>query len=205
MAPRELLIRQIILNPIDHHWLRNANDVIDGSERAPHWLDLLSLFFLLVPDRFTCKNNGVLYENDLIQIGVKSEFRQNLGRIALYFGNKTQFALQVIPTTNACYGGWYLFVARYNRRPSKRSTLRWRSMVGARFFKSFFFAQNFLESNATARGHRKKKRPRDVFVDSAFVVDIMWECWLTLNRWICRASLRRSARPANWPPRSSSR
>nr|CAG4638245.1 EOG090X0109 [Cyclestheria hislopi] len=44
--------------------------------------------------KFVCKNNGVLYENDLIQIGVKSEFRQNLGRIALYFGNKTSFPLQ---------------------------------------------------------------------------------------------------------------
>ena len=46
-------------------------------------------------NRFACKNNGVLYENDLLQIGVKSEFRQNLGRLALYFGNKTAFALQV--------------------------------------------------------------------------------------------------------------
>lgn len=46
--------------------------------------------------RFACKNNGVLFENDLLQIGVKSEFRQNLGRIALYFGNKTSFALQVL-------------------------------------------------------------------------------------------------------------
>lgn len=44
--------------------------------------------------KFSCKNNGVLFENDLLQIGVKSEFRQNLGRIALYFGNKTSFALQ---------------------------------------------------------------------------------------------------------------
>ncbi|XP_057365217.1 AP-2 complex subunit alpha-like [Daphnia carinata] len=44
--------------------------------------------------KFACKNNGVLFENDLLQIGVKSEFRQNLGRIALYFGNKTSFALQ---------------------------------------------------------------------------------------------------------------
>lgn len=26
-----------------------------------------------------CKNNGVLFENQLLQIGVKSEFRQNLG------------------------------------------------------------------------------------------------------------------------------
>ena len=41
-----------------------------------------------------CKNNGVLFENDLIQIGVKSEFRQNLGRIGLFYGNKTQFPLQ---------------------------------------------------------------------------------------------------------------
>lgn len=40
-----------------------------------------------------CKNNGVLFENDLIQIGVKSEFRQNLGRVGLFYGNKTQYAL----------------------------------------------------------------------------------------------------------------
>lgn len=41
-----------------------------------------------------CKNNGVLFENDLIQIGVKSEFRQNLGRLGLFYGNKTSFPLQ---------------------------------------------------------------------------------------------------------------
>lgn len=29
--------------------------------------------------RFVCKNSGVLFENQLLQIGVKSEFRQNLG------------------------------------------------------------------------------------------------------------------------------
>jgi hypothetical protein len=45
--------------------------------------------------RFVCKNNGVLFENDLIQIGVKSEFRQNLGRLGLFYGNKTSFVLQV--------------------------------------------------------------------------------------------------------------
>lgn len=43
--------------------------------------------------------NGVLFENDLLQIGVKSEFRQNLGRLGLYYGNKTQTALQnFVPT-----------------------------------------------------------------------------------------------------------
>lgn len=41
------------------------------------------------------KNNGVLFENDLLQIGVKSEFRHNLGRLGLFYGNKTQVALEV--------------------------------------------------------------------------------------------------------------
>ncbi|KAJ2949007.1 hypothetical protein O0L34_g5947 [Tuta absoluta] len=44
--------------------------------------------------KFLFKNNGVLFENELIQIGVKSEFRQNLGRIGLFYGNKTQFPIQ---------------------------------------------------------------------------------------------------------------
>uniref|UniRef100_A0A3Q2PV36 AP-2 complex subunit alpha n=1 Tax=Fundulus heteroclitus TaxID=8078 RepID=A0A3Q2PV36_FUNHE len=34
---------------------------------------------LLVHFRFVCKNNGVIYENQLLQIGLKSEYRQNLG------------------------------------------------------------------------------------------------------------------------------
>jgi len=45
-------------------------------------------------DKFLVKNNGVLYENDIIQIGVKSEFRHNLGRVGIFYGNKTQMALQ---------------------------------------------------------------------------------------------------------------
>ncbi|XP_068211165.1 AP-2 complex subunit alpha isoform X1 [Palaemon carinicauda] len=44
--------------------------------------------------KFVCKNNGVLYENDIIQIGIKSEFRQNLGRIGVFYGNKTSMPLQ---------------------------------------------------------------------------------------------------------------
>jgi AP-2 complex subunit alpha len=40
--------------------------------------------------KFIAKNSGVLYENDLLQIGVKAEFRKNLGRITLFYGNKTQ-------------------------------------------------------------------------------------------------------------------
>ncbi|KAL1459862.1 hypothetical protein WDU94_011815 [Cyamophila willieti] len=47
------------------------------------------------PKKFICKNNGVLFESELIQIGVKCEFRQNLGRLGLFYGNKTQ-----VPLTN---------------------------------------------------------------------------------------------------------
>ncbi|CRL05770.1 CLUMA_CG018798, isoform A [Clunio marinus] len=43
--------------------------------------------------KFLFKNNGVLFENEMIQIGVKSEFRQNLGRLGLFYGNKTQVPL----------------------------------------------------------------------------------------------------------------
>lgn len=43
--------------------------------------------------RFLFKNNGVLFENELLQIGVKSEYRQNLGRLGLFYGNKTQTPL----------------------------------------------------------------------------------------------------------------
>ncbi|VEN64083.1 unnamed protein product [Callosobruchus maculatus] len=49
--------------------------------------------------KFVCKNNGVLFENDLIQIGIKSEFRQNLGRLGLFYGNKTSASLQSFSST----------------------------------------------------------------------------------------------------------
>jgi hypothetical protein len=45
--------------------------------------------------KFYCKNNGVLYENELIQIGVKTECRSNLARLALFFGNKTNLPFLV--------------------------------------------------------------------------------------------------------------
>ncbi|KAL1493069.1 hypothetical protein ABEB36_011204 [Hypothenemus hampei] len=45
------------------------------------------------PKKFVCKNNGVLYESNILQIGVKSEFRQNLARLSLFYGNKTSTSL----------------------------------------------------------------------------------------------------------------
>uniref|UniRef100_A0A673ATK5 AP-2 complex subunit alpha n=1 Tax=Sphaeramia orbicularis TaxID=375764 RepID=A0A673ATK5_9TELE len=53
---------------------------------------------------FVCKNNGVLFENQLLQIGIKSEYRQNLGRMYLFFGNKTSVQFASFTTTVSCPG-----------------------------------------------------------------------------------------------------
>ncbi|XP_053209086.1 AP-2 complex subunit alpha-like [Panonychus citri] len=44
--------------------------------------------------KLVCKHNGILFENDIIQIGVKAEYKQNLGRISIYYGNKTSYHFQ---------------------------------------------------------------------------------------------------------------
>ncbi|XP_006898716.1 PREDICTED: AP-2 complex subunit alpha-1 isoform X3 [Elephantulus edwardii] len=62
----------------------------DGPAAAPSLGPTPEEAFL----RFVCKNNGVLFENQLLQIGVKSEFRQNLGRMYLFYGNKTSVQFQ---------------------------------------------------------------------------------------------------------------
>ena len=61
-----------------------------------------------VRKEFLLKNNGVLFENDLIQIGVKSEFTGGIGKINVFYGNKsnclfTNFEVQIvmIPETSA--------------------------------------------------------------------------------------------------------
>ncbi|XP_055366670.1 AP-2 complex subunit alpha-2 isoform X3 [Betta splendens] len=54
--------------------------------------------------RFVCKNNGVLFENQLLQIGIKSEYRQNLGRMYLFYGNKTSVQFASFSTTVTCPG-----------------------------------------------------------------------------------------------------
>ncbi|KAM8938641.1 AP-2 complex subunit alpha-2 isoform 6-T6 [Pelodytes ibericus] len=52
--------------------------------------------------RFICKNNGVLFENQLLQIGLKSEFRQNLGRMFIFYGNKVSTQFQNFTPTLIC-------------------------------------------------------------------------------------------------------
>ncbi|XP_038639565.1 AP-2 complex subunit alpha-2 isoform X3 [Scyliorhinus canicula] len=53
---------------------------------------------------FVCKNNGVLFENQLLQIGIKSEYRQNLGRMYLFFGNKTSVQFLNFTLNLSCPG-----------------------------------------------------------------------------------------------------
>jgi AP-2 complex subunit alpha len=38
--------------------------------------------------------NGILYEDSILQIGVKAEYQSQLGRVALFFGNKTTQGIQ---------------------------------------------------------------------------------------------------------------
>jgi len=54
--------------------------------------------------KLSWKNNGVLFENDLLQIGVKAEYRTNLGRLTLFYGNKTAFPMLSFNPTVSCTG-----------------------------------------------------------------------------------------------------
>lgn len=40
--------------------------------------------------KLVCKNNGVIFENQLLQIGVKCEYKKSLGRVNLFYGNKSE-------------------------------------------------------------------------------------------------------------------
>uniref|UniRef100_A0A8C2WL95 AP-2 complex subunit alpha n=1 Tax=Cyclopterus lumpus TaxID=8103 RepID=A0A8C2WL95_CYCLU len=91
----------------DTRWNGNGNVEHSESGSAHPFTDLLNLnsapsagasllvdvlsdsFSPASQDVFVCKNNGVIFENQLLQIGLKSEYRQNLGRIYVFFGNKT--------------------------------------------------------------------------------------------------------------------
>ncbi|XP_072890173.1 AP-2 complex subunit alpha-2 isoform X1 [Hemitrygon akajei] len=68
----------------------------DASLPVPDADDLLN--------KFVCKNNGVLFENQLLQIGIKSEYRQNLGRMYLFFGNKTSVQFLNFAVNVSCPG-----------------------------------------------------------------------------------------------------
>uniref|UniRef100_A0A914V2H4 Clathrin adaptor alpha/beta/gamma-adaptin appendage Ig-like subdomain domain-containing protein n=1 Tax=Plectus sambesii TaxID=2011161 RepID=A0A914V2H4_9BILA len=54
--------------------------------------------------KFVLKQNGVMFENDLVQIGIKLEARGNLARVGVFYGNKTGQALTGFAPSVACPG-----------------------------------------------------------------------------------------------------
>ena len=50
--------------------------------------NLLSAGWQTGYDRLLLKEDGLLFEDSMIQVGLRSEYHGNLGRIALFFGNK---------------------------------------------------------------------------------------------------------------------
>ncbi|KAI3359400.1 hypothetical protein L3Q82_002904 [Scortum barcoo] len=76
----------------DDGFLSSAPPSEDPAAPLPEADELLN--------KFVCKNNGVLFENQLLQIGIKSEYRQNLGRMYLFYGNKTSVQFASFTTTS---------------------------------------------------------------------------------------------------------
>ena len=54
--------------------------------------------------KFLFKNSDIIYENDLLQIGIKSELKKNILHVEFYYGNKTNFILSNISTNINLYG-----------------------------------------------------------------------------------------------------
>ncbi|KHJ98574.1 adaptin region [Oesophagostomum dentatum] len=54
--------------------------------------------------KFVVKNNGVLYEDEVIQIGCKLEARTNLARLGMFYGNKTSNAFTDFAPVVSCPG-----------------------------------------------------------------------------------------------------
>ena len=54
--------------------------------------------------KLVCKHNGILFENDMLQIGIKCEYKKNLGQIQLFFGNKTKFQFTCFMPMVTCPG-----------------------------------------------------------------------------------------------------
>jgi AP-2 complex subunit alpha len=55
----------------------SISQIAPSAHQIEAWLHHLSI-----------QPNGILYEDNILQIGVKSEYQNNLGRIALFYGNK---------------------------------------------------------------------------------------------------------------------
>ena len=84
----------IIVDPLDMiakgNSMSNINGFSDeqispGGPPTPADQQTIADFF----NQLISKPNGVLYEDEILQIGVKTEYSGHLGRIAIFFGNKS--------------------------------------------------------------------------------------------------------------------
>uniref|UniRef100_A0A8P4K8T7 AP-2 complex subunit alpha n=1 Tax=Dicentrarchus labrax TaxID=13489 RepID=A0A8P4K8T7_DICLA len=74
-----------------------------SEENFPRWDQTVNSVDEISREReFVCKNNGVIYENQLLQIGLKSEYRQNLGRMYVFYGNKTSTQFLSFSSSVSC-------------------------------------------------------------------------------------------------------
>jgi AP-2 complex subunit alpha len=82
---------------MDQPVLRSSLDVFGGSPSLPPQAitfdpSQVTAWF----NKIVATNAGVLFENDVLQIGLKQEFRGSQGRLQLFYGNKsTQTLTQV--------------------------------------------------------------------------------------------------------------
>lgn len=54
--------------------------------------------------RLLFKQNGVIYEDEIVQIGFKLETRANLARLGMFYGNKTAYQFTQFEATALCNG-----------------------------------------------------------------------------------------------------
>jgi len=69
------------------------NDTVKDIVQAPKEIIPAEKMADIYYNKLMLADNGILYEDSTIQLGIKSEYHNHLGRIALFAGNKTQFTL----------------------------------------------------------------------------------------------------------------
>ncbi|KAF9975906.1 hypothetical protein BGZ73_000253 [Actinomortierella ambigua] len=76
-----------------------AANVGPGTVGNLTWKDQLAPGYERWYNRLLSSLDGVLYEDSILQIGIKSEYHGHLGRLAIYFGNKTHTQLNSFTAT----------------------------------------------------------------------------------------------------------
>ena len=81
------------MNQPQHHQQQNGLLVsLDTPESNGHYEESKSSS-LPSGKKFLFKNSDIIFENDVLQIGIKGETTKNSMHIELYYGNKTNFNL----------------------------------------------------------------------------------------------------------------